>query len=149
MSDRSSVRRHLRIKLPGSSMRRQGTFVFFLVVQWYAYSSFWKITTCISSYTHLITPATKYKNVFWYSGKIRFIEPQGINGHRRAVERTHDRTSQKQYVYPLSDISKMEAMSIDIYIHDVTSRLYRTLNHTYIHACRLSLYRVWYIHTWR
>ena len=30
-------------------------------------------------------PATKYKNVFWYSGKIRFIEPQGINGHRRAV----------------------------------------------------------------
>ena len=26
-------------------------------------------------------PATKYKNVFWYSGKIRFIEPQGINGH--------------------------------------------------------------------
>ena len=29
--------------------------------------------TCISSYTHLITPATKYKNVFWYSGKIRFI----------------------------------------------------------------------------
>ena len=40
--------------------------------------------TCISSYTHLITPATKYKNVFWYSGKIRFIEPQGINWHRRA-----------------------------------------------------------------
>ena len=36
--------------------------------------------TCISSYTHLITPATKYKNDFWYSGKIRFIEPQGING---------------------------------------------------------------------
>ena len=32
--------------------------------------------TCISSYTHLITPATKYKNVFWYSGNIRFIEPQ-------------------------------------------------------------------------
>ena len=41
--------------------------------------------TCISSYTHLITPATKYKNVFWYSGKIHFIEPQGINGHRRPV----------------------------------------------------------------
>ena len=41
--------------------------------------------TCISSNTHLITPATKYKNVFWYSEKIRFIEPQGINGHRRAV----------------------------------------------------------------
>ena len=38
--------------------------------------------TCISSYTHLIKPATKYKNVFWYSGKIRFIEPQGINGHK-------------------------------------------------------------------
>ena len=37
-----------------------------------------EIMTCISSYTHLITPATKYKNVFWYSGKIRFIEPQGI-----------------------------------------------------------------------
>ena len=60
----------------------EGTF---LVVQWYAYSSFWKIMTCISSYTHLITPATKYKNVFRYSGKIRLIEPQGINGHRRPV----------------------------------------------------------------
>ena len=41
--------------------------------------------TCISSYTHLITPATRYKYVFWYSGKIRFIEPQGINGHRRPL----------------------------------------------------------------
>ena len=35
---------------------------------------------CISSYTLLITPATKYKNDFWYSGKIRFIELEGING---------------------------------------------------------------------
>ena len=42
--------------------------------------------TCISSYTHLIyTPAAKYKNVFWYSGKIRFIEPQETNGHKRPV----------------------------------------------------------------
>ena len=49
------------------------------------HSSFLKVTTCISSYKHLITPATKYKNVFWYSGKIGFIEPQGINGHRRHV----------------------------------------------------------------
>ena len=46
---------------------------------------FEKIMSCISSYTHLITPVTKYKNVFWYSGKIRFIEPQGINGHGRPV----------------------------------------------------------------
>ena len=30
-------------------------------------------------------PATKYKNVFWYSGKIHFIEHHGINGHRRPV----------------------------------------------------------------
>ena len=45
--------------------------------------------TCISSYTHLITPATTYKTVFWYSGKIRFIEPQGINGHRRPVPGAH------------------------------------------------------------
>ena len=68
------MRRHLRIKLPGSSMRRQGTHI-----------APFEIMTCISSYTHLITPATKYKNVFWYSGKIRFIEPQGINGLRRSV----------------------------------------------------------------
>ena len=77
--------RHLHIKLPGSSLRRQGTCFFFLVLQWYAYSSFWKIMTCISSYTHLIMPAAKYKNVYWYSGKIRFMEPKGINGHRRPV----------------------------------------------------------------
>ena len=30
-------------------------------------------------------PAAKYKNVYWCSGKIRFMEPQGINGHRRPV----------------------------------------------------------------
>ena len=62
-------------------------FFLFLIVQWYAYSSFWKIMTCIPSYTHLhvITPATKYKNVFWYSEKIRFFEHQEINGHRRPV----------------------------------------------------------------
>ena len=41
--------------------------------------------TCISSYTHLIMLAAKYKNVYWYSGKICFMEPQGIDGHRRPV----------------------------------------------------------------
>ena len=55
------MRRHLRIKLPGSSMRRQGTYVFF---SWSSNGThiapFEKIMTCISSYTHLITPATKY-----------------------------------------------------------------------------------------
>ena len=76
------MRRHLRIKIPGSSMQRQGTYVFFFLVgQRYVYNSF----TCISSYTYLITPATKYKTVFWYSGKISFIELQGINEHRRPV----------------------------------------------------------------
>ena len=39
-------------------------------------------------------PATKYKNVFWYSEKIRFIEPQGINGHRRPVPDA----SQQRYI---------------------------------------------------
>ena len=57
-SDRSSMRRELYAAL---------------------HSSFRKIMTCISSYTHFITPTTKYKNIFWYSEKIHFIEPQGIN----------------------------------------------------------------------
>ena len=65
-------------------MRRQGTYVFFcfffLVVQWYAYSSFWKIMTCISSYTHLFTTATTYKMFSGIRGNFVFIEPQGING---------------------------------------------------------------------
>ena len=52
----------------------------------------------ISSYTHLITPATKYNNVFWYSGKIRFIEPQGINGHRRPVQETCAGCPQQRYI---------------------------------------------------
>ena len=48
--------------------------------------------TCISSYTHLITPATKYKNVFWYSGKIRFIEKPGEHdeGGRHVAKRSSD-----------------------------------------------------------
>ena len=50
-------------------------------------------------------PATQYKNVFWYSGKIRFIEPQGINGHRRPVPGAPSRDMcrdphQKQYISP-------------------------------------------------
>ena len=53
--------------------------------------------TCISSYTHLITPATKYKNVFWYSGKIRFIEPQGINGMPDAPSSDTSRESQAMF----------------------------------------------------
>ena len=68
------MRRHLRIKLPGSSMRRQGTYVFFLVIQWYSYSSFWKIMTYLATHT-LLRPLLSIKIFSGIRGKFVWRVP--------------------------------------------------------------------------